>query len=66
MDNPQLGNRVPWIMLSNSVMLKQETNLMQWFYPALKAYKNYIPINERLTDIFPQLEWMKNNDHKVK
>ena len=53
-------------MLSNSVLLKQETNLIQWFYPALEPYKNYVPVNERLTDIFAQLEWMKNHDEEVK
>jgi hypothetical protein len=54
--------RVPWIMFSNSVLLKQETDRIEWFYPALEAYKNYIPINENITDIFTQLEWMKKHD----
>jgi hypothetical protein len=57
--------RVPWIMLSNSILIKQETNRVEWFYPALKAYVNYIPVKEELTDIFSQIEWMKNNDKQV-
>lgn len=57
--------RVPWIMLSNSVLLKQETHNIQWFYPAMKPYVNYVPIRENLTDIFSQLEWMKKNNGKV-
>ena len=52
--------RVPWIMLSNSVLLKQETNNIQWFYKAIKPYVNYVPVKEDLTNIFDQLEWMKN------
>lgn len=58
--------RVPWIMLSNSVLLKQETSKIEWFYPALEPYINYIPINERLTDIFTQLEWIKTHDKQAK
>ena len=58
--------RVPWIMLSNSVLLKQETNNIQWFYKAIKPYVNYVPVKEDLTNIFDQLEWMKMNDNQVK
>lgn len=57
--------RIPWIMLSGSVLVKQETNKLQWFYPALEAYKNYVPVNERLTNLFDQYNWMKNNDQEV-
>lgn len=57
--------RVPWIMLSNSVLIKQETSKIEWFYPALKPYINYVPVNERLTDIFTQLNWMKTHDQEI-
>ncbi|MGB4192122.1 MAG: glycosyl transferase family 90 [Rickettsiales bacterium] len=60
--------RIPWIMLSNSALLKQETSNMQWFYPAMEPYVHYIPVNARLTDIFSQLEWIKTHDkelHKI-
>ena len=58
--------RVPWIMASNSVLLKQETDKVQWFYSALQPYLNYVPINEDLTDIFEKVDWIKNNDKEVK
>lgn len=57
--------RVPWIMLSNSVLLKQETNKIEWFYPALKPYINYVPVKEDLTDIFEKIQWMKDNDREL-
>lgn len=57
--------RVPWIMLSNSVLVKQETSKIEWFYPAIKPYVHYVPVNENLTDIFEQLEWMKNHDQEL-
>lgn len=58
--------RVPWIMSSNSVLVKQETTFIEWFYPAIKPYVHYVPVNTRLTDLFSQLEWMKNHDAEVK
>lgn len=58
-------HRVPWILLSNSVLLKQETNVINWYYPALKPYVHYIPLKEDLSDIFSQIEWAKNNDDQV-
>ncbi len=54
--------RVPWIMLSNSVLVKQETSKMEWFYPAIKPYVHYVPVNERLTDLLSQIQWMKTHD----
>ncbi len=57
--------RVPWIMLSNSALVKQETQNIEWFYSALKPYVHYIPVNESLTDLFQIIEWMKNHDSEV-
>ncbi len=63
--NTAAWRRVPWIMLSNSVLVKQESNKIQWFYSAMKPYVHYVPVNERITDIFLQLEWMKSHDAKL-
>ena len=64
--NSATGTRVPWIMFSNSILVKQETHKTEWFYFALKPYIHYIPMNESLTDIFSQFNWLKNNDIKLK
>lgn len=63
--NTCTGTRVPWIMLSNSILIKQVTPKIQWFYEALEPYVHYIPVNERLTDIFSQIEWMKIHDQEL-
>ena len=57
--------RVPWIMLSNSVLLKQESSNIEWFYPALKPYIHYVPIKNDLSDIFDKLNWLKQNDKEA-
>jgi hypothetical protein len=58
--------RVPWIMLSNSVLFKTSGNFEEWFYPALKDKDNYIEVKEDLSDLLEKLEWAKSNDDKVK
>lgn len=58
--------RVPWILLSNSALVKQETNKIEWFYPAIKPYVHYVPVDERLIDIIPQIQWMKEHDEELK
>lgn len=63
--NTSAWMRVPWILLSNSVLFKQETSETQWFYPGLKPYKHYIPLKENIEDIFEKLKWAKNNQEKV-
>ena len=57
--------RMPWIMLSNSVLLKQETGIIEWFYPALKANVHYTPITKDLSNIFSQIEWLKTHDSEA-
>lgn len=60
--NAATGTRVPWIMLSNSVLVKQESEKIQWYYSALKPYIHYVPLKHDLSDIFEQIDWMKNHD----
>ncbi|MEK6734921.1 MAG: glycosyl transferase family 90 [Pseudomonadota bacterium] len=57
--------RVPWIMLSNSILLKQETENIEWFYSALKPMVHYVPINKNLTSLFEQIDWLKTHDNEA-
>jgi hypothetical protein len=63
--NTASWGRVPWIMLSNSVLIKQTSPFRQWFYPALKPYQHYVPVDSRLITLFDQFLWMQNNQLKV-
>ena len=64
--NSATGTRVPWIMLSNSLLIKQDSRKIEWFYSALKPYTHYVPINSDLTNIFKQYQWLKDNDNNLK
>ena len=50
-------------MLGGSVPLKVETPYGQWFYGALKPYRNYVPVKGDLSDVVEQVEWLRQNDH---
>ena len=58
--------RVPWILVSNSLLIKQETFNSQWFYPAMKPYVHYVPVKMDLSDLVEKVEWCKENDEIVK
>lgn len=53
-----------WRLSTNCVVLKQETECIQWFYHALKPYVHYIPIRRDLSDILEKLEWAKSHDNE--
>ena len=59
--------RVPWIMYSDSVLFKHETDLRQWFYGALKPYKHYIPVEKKdLSDLEEKIDWAESNQDQVR
>lgn len=51
-----------WLLLSNSLVLKQVTPNIQWYYGGLEPYKHYVPVKEDLSDLLTQIEWAKTHD----
>lgn len=58
--------RYYWLLLSNSVVLKQITPNRQWYYGMLEPYKHYIPVKEDLSDLMEQIRWAKEHDSEAK
>lgn len=54
--------RLFWLLLSNSLVLKQVTENVQWYYGGLEPYKHYVPVKEDLSDLVEQIEWAKAHD----
>lgn len=54
--------RTALLLYSGSVLFKQITNNILWFYKELKPYVNFIPVAEDLSDILLKIEWAKNHD----
>lgn len=54
--------RFPLLLHSNSVILKNMTDSILWFYSAIKPYTHFIPVEENLGDLLVQIEWAKTHD----
>jgi hypothetical protein len=57
--------RVPWIMHSNSMLIKQESTKVQWFYGGLKPNHHYWPIEKDLGDTVQALNQIREDQEKV-
>jgi len=58
--------RMYWILLSNSVLLKQVTDNIEWYYGNLKPNEHFIPVKEDLSDLIEKINWAKSNDGKAR
>lgn len=51
-----------WRLLSDSLILKPESDQIQWFYRGLMPYVHYLPVAADLSDLIEQIEWAREND----
>ncbi len=58
-------SRCRWILLSNSVLVKPESQNVQWYYKALKPYEHYIPVRGDWSDLEEKYRWLKANDKEA-
>ena len=58
--------RAFWQLFSNSVILKQDSDAIQWYYRALIPYVHYVPIKHDLEDLQSQLAWVLAHDTDAK
>ncbi len=59
-------SRAYWQLFSNSVILKQQSPHIQWYYDALQPYVHYIPLQEDMGDLFEQIMWATQHDEEVR
>lgn len=58
-------SRTYWTLLSNSLLFKQVTNNIEWYYKGLKPFEHYIPISYNLSDLMEKLQWAKTHDQEA-
>lgn len=58
-------SRMFWIMLSNSLLIKQESDEIQWYYGKIKPWVHYVPLETDLSDLFARIEWAKEHDSEA-
>jgi len=57
--------RVAWILSSNSLLIKQKSNEIEWYDMLLVPFKNFVPVKEDLSDLLEKITWCRNNDIRV-
>jgi len=63
--NTAAWSRMYWQLLSNSLMLKQDSDNIQWYYQALSPYKHYVPFNKDASDLIEKIAWAQENPEQV-
>uniref|UniRef100_A0A4W5S055 Protein O-glucosyltransferase 3 n=1 Tax=Hucho hucho TaxID=62062 RepID=A0A4W5S055_9TELE len=61
-DGTVAAYRFPYLMLGNSLVLKQISPYYEHFYTHLKPGTHYIPVKRSLSDLIQKIEWAKEND----
>ena len=64
--NTAAYSRAYWQLFSNSVMIKQDSDALQWYYRVLQPYVHYIPVKADLSDLVETVEWAINHDDLAK
>lgn len=59
-------SRCYWTLLSNSVVFKQQSDNMQWYYGALKPYVHYIPVASNFNDLLEKMSWARSHDDEAR
>ena len=54
-----------WKLASNSVVIKQESPYVQWYFNALKPYVHYVPVKNDMSNLSEVVTWLQNNDDKA-
>ncbi|XP_051955378.1 protein O-glucosyltransferase 3 [Xyrauchen texanus] len=64
-DGTVAAYRFPYLMLGNSLVLKQDSPYYEHFYTHLKPGVHYIPVKRNLSDLIEKIKWAKSNDAEV-
>lgn len=59
MDGTVAAYRFPYLMLGNSLVLKQDSPYYEHFYTHLKPGVHYIPVKRDLSDLIEKIKWAK-------
>lgn len=64
--NSSAYERAYWQLFSNSVIFKQKSPNIQWYYNELQPYEHFIPVKNNVSDLIDQIKWARKNEKKVK
>lgn len=59
-------SRAYWQMFSNSLIFKQDSPHIQWYYRALIPYVHYILVRSDFSDLLEKIKWAQSHDKEAK
>ncbi|MES2345199.1 MAG: glycosyl transferase family 90 [Chlamydiota bacterium] len=63
------GNTFPssfwWQLVSNCVVLKGDSDYIEWFYKGVQPFVHYVPYNQDCSDLEEKFIWLQENDEKA-
>ncbi|EPY72978.1 coiled-coil domain-containing protein 168 [Camelus ferus] len=65
-DGTVAAYRLPYLLVGDSVVLKQDSIYYEHFYNELQPWKHYIPVKSNLSDLLEKLQWAKDHDEEVR
>ncbi|XP_029991520.1 protein O-glucosyltransferase 3 [Sphaeramia orbicularis] len=65
-DGTVAAYRFPYLMLGNSLVLKQDSQYYEHFYTHLKAGTHYVAVKRNLSDLVDKIKWAKENDAEAR
>jgi len=57
--------QVPWILATNSLLIKQETLKVEWFDYALKPYVHYYPVKRDLSNLLEVIDYLEQHQEEA-
>ncbi|CAD7681036.1 unnamed protein product [Nyctereutes procyonoides] len=65
-DGTVAAYRLPYLLVGDSVVLKQDSIYYEHFYNELQPWTHYIPVKSNLSDLLEKLKWAKDHDKEAK
>ncbi|KAM4796104.1 protein O-glucosyltransferase 3 [Rhinophrynus dorsalis] len=65
-DGTVAAYRFPYLMLGDSLVLKQASPYYEHFYSSMKPWKHYVPFKRNLSDLLEKIQWAKEHNEEAR
>lgn len=64
-DGTVAAYRLPYYLVGDSLVLKQDSPYYEFFYGDLKPWVHYVPLKRDLSDVVEKLKWARDKEEEV-
>lgn len=66
MDGTVAAYRFPYLLVSDSLIFKQDSTYYEHFYSDLKKWKHFVPVKRDLSDLTGKVKWAIEHDDEAR